>query len=181
MNFMRKYAVWIVAIGLAAFILPSAIEGVMDVFTGDNSGKDSSVQIQNQPYEPPFRHDGNLYAINNSDTTAVFRTEYAKSANAIEMGMMYRKNVDADMAMLFFMPDGDQLRSFWMKNTYISLDIIYINAAGSVVDIAANAEPLSTRSLPSSAPAAYVLEVLGGTAAEKGITVGTTIAWSNID
>jgi uncharacterized membrane protein (UPF0127 family) len=65
-----------------------------------------------------------------------------------------------------------------MKNTLVSLDIIYINSNNEVVSIQSNAEPLSTKSLPSAAPASYVLEVLGGQAAAKGITVGTKIFWS---
>ena len=67
-----------------------------------------------------------------------------------------------------------------MKNTLVALDIIYINATNDVVSIQANAEPLSTKSLPSAAPASYVLEVLGGQAAAQGITVGTKIYWSPV-
>jgi uncharacterized membrane protein (UPF0127 family) len=80
--------------------------------------------------------------------------------------------------MLFFMPGGDQPRSFWMKNTLVSLDIIYINAMNDVVSIQANAEPRSMKSLPSGGGASYVLEVLGGQAAAQGIAVGTKIYWS---
>jgi uncharacterized membrane protein (UPF0127 family) len=83
------------------------------------------------------------------------------------------------MAMLFFMPGGDQPRSFWMKNTLVSLDIIYINSNHEVVSIQASAQPLSTQSLPSNAPASHVLEVLGGTAAQNGIAPGTKIYWSD--
>jgi uncharacterized membrane protein (UPF0127 family) len=123
--------------------------------------------------------DGTLWAVNGADTTAVFRTEYATTPAAIEIGMMYRRSMDKDMAMLFFMSGGDQLRSFWMKNTIVPLDIIYINSANEVVSIQANAQPLSTQSLPSGKPASYVLEVKGGEAAAQGIGVGTKVYWSD--
>jgi uncharacterized membrane protein (UPF0127 family) len=175
MNAFRKYAIWIVCLGLAAFII---------LYTAWSFGKfnDStkpSVKQPTQPYEPPFRMDGTLWAINDSDTTAIFRTEYANTPETIEYGMMYRRSMDKDMAMLFFMTGGDQLRSFWMKNTIVPLDIIYINSENEVVSIQANAQPLSTQSLPSGQPASYVLEIYGGEAAAQGIGVGTKVYWSD--
>ncbi len=175
MNAFRKYAIWIVGLGLAAFIIPSAIGS----FGKFNDNTKPSVKQPTQPYEPPFRMDGTLWAVNGADTTAVFRTEYATTPAAIEIGMMYRRSMDKDMAMLFFMSGGDQLRSFWMKNTIVPLDIIYINSANEVVSIQANAQPLSTQSLPSGKPASYVLEVKGGEAVAQGIGVGTKVYWSD--
>jgi len=175
MNAFRKYAIWIVGLGLAAFIIPSTI-GSFGTF---NDNTKPSVKQPTQPYEPPFRMDGTLWAINGTDTTAVFRTEYATTPAAIEIGMMYRRSMDKDMAMLFFMSGGDQLRSFWMKNTIVPLDIIYINSENEVVSIQANAQPLTTQSLPSRQPASYVLEIHGGEAAAQGIGVGTKVYWSD--
>lgn len=129
--------------------------------------------------EPLFRHDGTLWAINDGDTTAEFRTEFAKSNDQIQRGMMYRSSMDQDMAMLFFMPGGDKMQSFWMKNTIVPLDIIYINNDHQVVSIQANAKPFSTQSLPSVLPASYVLEIYGGEAAAQGIVVGTKVDWSD--
>jgi len=175
MNAFRKYAIWIVGLGLAAFIIPSTIGS----FGKFNENTKPSVKQPTQPYEPPFRMDGTLWAVNGADTTAFFRTEYATTPAAIEIGMMYRRSMDKDMAMLFFMSGGDQLRSFWMKNTIVPLDIIYINSANEVVSIQANAQPLSTQSLPSGKPASYVLEVKGGEAVAQGIGVGTKVYWSD--
>ena len=158
MNAFRKYAVWIVGLGLAAFIIPSVV-GSIGKFSSNTK---PSVKQPSQPYEPPFRMDGMVWAVNGMDTTTVFETEYAITPEAIEIGMMYRRSGPLNRAMLFFMPGGDQPRSFWMKNTLVSLDIIYINAMNDVVSIQANAEPRSMKSLPSGAPASYVLEVLGG-------------------
>jgi len=175
MNTMRKYAIWIVGLGLAAFIIPSVV-GSFGTF---NENTKPSVQQPKKPYEPPFRMDGTVWAVNNTDTVAIFRTEYAQTAESIEIGMMYRRNVAPDMAMLFFMPNGEQPRSFWMKNTLVSLDIIYLNADGVIVSMQENAQPLSTQSLPSTAPAAYVLEILGGTAASAGLENGTKVYWTD--
>ena len=175
MNAFRKYAIWIVGLGLAAFIIPSTIGS----FGKFNDNTKPSVKQPTQPYEPPFRMDGTLWAINGTDTTAVFRTEYATTPAAIEIGMMYRRSMDKDMAMLFFMSGGDQLRSFWMKNTIVPLDIIYINSDNEVVSIQANAEPLSMESLPSGQPASYVLEIYGGEAAVQGISIGSKVYWSD--
>jgi len=174
MNAFRKYAVWIVGLGLAAFIIPSVV-GSIGKFSSNTK---PSVKQPSQPYEPPFRMDGTVWAVNGADTTTVFETEYATTPEAIEIGMMYRRSTPPNRAMLFFMPGGDQPRSFWMKNTLVSLDIIYINAMNDVVSIQANAEPRSMKSLPSDGAASYVLEVLGGQAAAQGITVGTKIYWS---
>ena len=176
MNAMRKYAVWIIGLGLAAFIIPSVISGIGKSGSTRNSTKTAP---SNTPYEPPFRQDGVVHAINGNDTVVTLRAEYAKNAESIEVGMMYRRNVSSDMAMLFFMDGGDLPRSFWMKNTLVSLDIIYINTDGNVVSIQENAQPLNTTSLPSEGPAAYVLEVLGGTSAKWGIEKGTQIVWSD--
>ena len=159
MNAMRKYAVWIVALGLAAFIIPGVIGGIGKI---GSSSKPTVKPQASEPYEPPFRQDGTIYAVNDQDTVAAFRGEYAKTPESIEIGMMYRRSVSPDMAMLFFMDGGDRPRSFWMKNTLVSLDIIYINTNNEVVSIQANAQPLNTTSLPSEAPASYVLEVIKG-------------------
>ena len=68
-----------------------------------------------------------------------------------------------------------QMRSFWMKNTYVSLDIIYIDDKLRVVSIQKNAEPLNTRSLASEGPAQYVLEVKGGLSDKLGLAAGDMI------
>jgi uncharacterized membrane protein (UPF0127 family) len=67
-----------------------------------------------------------------------------------------------------------------MKNTILPLDIIYINANHEVVSIQANAEPFSTKSLPSAQPASYVLEISGGEAMKQGINIGTKVYWSDM-
>src|SRR5260370_4881201 len=85
-----------------------------------------------------------------------------------ETGLMYRKELPDGKGMLFdFSPE--QQVSMWMKNTYISLDMIFIRADGRILRIAENTEPASTRIIPSGALAKSVLEVLAGTAKKYGI------------
>jgi uncharacterized membrane protein (UPF0127 family) len=66
--------------------------------------------------------------------------------------------------------------SFWMQNTYISLDMLFIKADGRILRIAENTTPLSTRMIPSGGPVRAVLEVIGGTARKLGIAAGDRVA-----
>jgi uncharacterized membrane protein (UPF0127 family) len=105
----------------------------------------------------------------------VFSVEMATTAQEKETGLMYRKELPDGKGMLFdFSPE--QQVSMWMKNTYISLDMIFIRADGRILRIAENTEPLSTRIIPSGGPAKGVLEVIAGTAKKYGIAPGDRVA-----
>ena len=175
MNTFKKFAVWILGVGLMAFSITSCNNDV-NKNSQEGNEKNKIKKSDHPPLEPPFRHDGTLWAINDGDTTAEFRTEFAKSNNQIQRGMMYRSSMDKDMAMLFFMPIEKE-QTFFMKNTIVPLDIIYINNDYQVVSIQANAEPFSELGLPSGQPASYVLEIYGGQAAAQGIGIGTKVYW----
>jgi uncharacterized membrane protein (UPF0127 family) len=103
-----------------------------------------------------------------------FQVEIAKDDATRERGLMDRRYMAADRGMLFEF-DHDAPASFWMKNTYIPLDMIFIARSGLVTHIVANAEPLSERVIPSGGPCAAVLELNGGTAAAIGLKVGDKI------
>lgn len=94
-----------------------------------------------------------------------------------EQGLMYRDALGEDQGMLFVFPE-ETPQAFWMKNTRISLDIIYINAGRTIVSIAENARPYDLTSLPSQAPAQYVLEVNGGLCKRLGIQAGDRVSWT---
>jgi uncharacterized membrane protein (UPF0127 family) len=89
-------------------------------------------------------------------------------------GLMYRKEMPELHGMLFLFPKEQPL-SFWMKNTPLSLDIIYINAAHTIVGIAQKTMPFSQKPLPSIQPAQFVLEVNGGFCQRHGITPGDRV------
>jgi uncharacterized protein len=103
-----------------------------------------------------------------------FQVEIAKDDATRERGLMDRRYMAADRGMLFEF-DRDAPAAFWMKNTYIPLDMIFIARSGLVTRIVANAEPLSERVIPSGGPCAAVLELNGGTAAAIGLKVGDKI------
>ncbi|MFY9955247.1 DUF192 domain-containing protein [Bradyrhizobium sp.] len=105
----------------------------------------------------------------------VFSVEIATTEEEKTTGLMYRKELPDGKGMLFdFSPE--QQVSMWMKNTYISLDMIFIRADGRILRIAENTEPLSTRIIPSGGLAKGVLEVSAGTAQKYGIRPGDRVA-----
>ena len=103
-----------------------------------------------------------------------FQVEIANNDATREHGLMDRRYMAADHGMLFEF-DREAPVSFWMKNTYIPLDMIFISRAGVVTGIAANAEPLSERLIPSGGPCYGVLELNGGVAASIGVKPGDKV------
>ena len=110
---------------------------------------------------------GHAWVIFGADTV---RAEVAATAEERSEGLMYRDEVPDGTGMLFVFQDS-AVRSFWMANTYVALDIAYLDPSFRVVDILAM-EPLVTESYVSRAPAMYGLEVRQGWFAEQGIEVG---------
>src|SRR5271154_4561240 len=103
-----------------------------------------------------------------------FQVEIARDDASRARGLMDRRFMPADHGMLFEF-DREAPEAFWMKDTYIPLDMIFISRAGVVTNIAANAEPLSERAIPSGPPCAAVLELNGGEAAKIGLRVGDKV------
>lgn len=91
--------------------------------------------------------------------------EVAQTPDKEQQGLMFRRSMADSLGMLFIFNTEEQ-QSFWMKNTYISLDIIYVNANKRIVSIAQNCKPLSEESIPSEGNAKYVVEVNAGYAAK---------------
>ncbi len=107
----------------------------------------------------------------------VFSVEMATTEQEKETGLMYRKELADGKGMLFdFSPEREV--TMWMKNTYISLDMIFIRSDGRILRIAENTEPLSTKIISSGGPARAVLEVPAGTAQKYGIRPGDRVAHS---
>ena len=103
-----------------------------------------------------------------------FQVEVARSDPDRAQGLMFRRSMPADRGMLFDF-ERTQPISMWMQNTYISLDMIFIRANGTIARIGENAEPLSTRTISSGEPVRAVLEVNAGTAARLGIRPGDRV------
>jgi uncharacterized membrane protein (UPF0127 family) len=105
----------------------------------------------------------------------MFSVEMATTEKEKETGLMYRKELADGKGMLFDFSPEQQI-SMWMKNTYISLDMIFIRADGRILRIAENTEPESTRIISSGGLAKGVLEVIAGTAKKYGIAPGDRVA-----
>jgi uncharacterized protein len=105
----------------------------------------------------------------------VFAVEIADNDAERAKGLMYRKELPEGRGMLFDFHHEQEV-SFWMQNTYIPLDMIFIRGDGRILRIAENTEPLSTRLIPSGGPVRAVLEVIGGTARKLGIGQGDRVA-----
>jgi len=105
----------------------------------------------------------------------VFTVEIADTEAAREKGLMFRKSLPPAHGMLFDFHREAPV-GFWMKNTYIPLDMIFIRGNGRIANIVENAKPLSETVIPSDGPVLAVLEVAGGTARRLGIVPGDRVA-----
>jgi uncharacterized membrane protein (UPF0127 family) len=112
-----------------------------------------------------------------SSGSHVLQVEIASDEASRERGLMNRRYMPADRGMLFEFPIEEPV-AFWMKDTYIPLDMIFIGHDGAVVGVVENAEPLSETTIPSGAPTSAVLEVNGGVAASLGIRPGDKVKHS---
>lgn len=109
--------------------------------------------------------------------TLRFRVEVARTSAEQAKGLMFRQKMGADEGMIFPSDPPRDGVAFWMKNTVIPLDIIFIGADHRVLNIAADAAPYSLAPLPAAGPVSGVLEINGGRAAELGIVPGDRIDW----
>lgn len=115
-----------------------------------------------------------ILSIDTARGPVTFKVEIADDDAERERGLMYRTSLAPDAGMLFEWTVPAQ-RAFWMKNTYIPLDIIYIGFNGRILSIAAMAKPFDETPLPSQGAALGVLEIAGGRAAELGIDIGDQV------
>lgn len=115
-----------------------------------------------------------MVRIVSSNGTHDFRVEVARDERQKAMGLMFRRQLEPMSGMLFPYNAPSDL-SMWMRNTYISLDMIFIRADGQIHRIEANTEPLSETVVWAGHPVTAVLEIAGGEAARLGIKAGDTV------
>jgi len=141
-------------------------------------GRQPAVQEQVQSTAPVFQKEGVLTFLKPDSTKIVtIDIEIADDDAQREMGLMYRKQMEMSTGMLFIFEEED-LRSFWMKNTFIPLDILYLDANKKIVRIHENVATLNEQSIPSDYPAKYVVEVIAGFTALYSISPGDVITFS---
>lgn len=104
----------------------------------------------------------------------VFQVEIADTPTEQAVGLMYRHELPADGGMLFVNP-RERRQTMWMKNTYIPLDMLFIDRRGRIVHIAERTVPHSTETISSRRPVKATLELRGGTVDRLGIAEGDTV------
>ena len=125
-----------------------------------------------------FKHEGNLSILNDKNKTlAEFKIEIADSPYERQTGMMYRDSLEEQHGMLFIF-ENSELRGFYMKNTLIPLDLIFIDENYEIVHIYSKATPYETASISSQLPAKYVFEINGGLSKQIGIQKGMEIKYN---
>ena len=115
----------------------------------------------------------------NDSIVATLDIEFANTEYETQTGLMYRRAMQDDRGMLFIF-ENEIRRSFYMKNTEFALDIIFVNSDHEIVSIQKNTKPFDKSSLPSDAPAKYVLEINAGLSDQWGLEVGDLIEFSKL-
>lgn len=108
------------------------------------------------------------------------RVEVVRRPEERERGLMYRRHLDEDAGMLFVYPAEGHLR-FWMKNTYLPLDMIFIGDNRRIVGVVRRAAPLTEEGREVDAPARFVLEVNGGFCDRHRIQIGGEVRFENVE
>ncbi len=128
--------------------------------------------------EPAFHKEGTLAFVQqgSQDTVRIIDIEIAETPEERTQGMMYRSFISDDMGMLFIF-ENSQKRQFWMKNTKVSLDILFADENLQIVTIYKFTTPYSEASLPSYKEAKYVIEVSGGFTNRYNITEGDMVTF----
>ncbi|HAD14424.1 MAG TPA: DUF192 domain-containing protein [Saprospirales bacterium] len=129
---------------------------------------------------PPFVQEGVLEfrAPGGAQSSLRVDIEIAHDVQERTQGLMWRKKMEEKQAMLFIF-DYCEPQSFWMRNTYIPLDIIYVNDQFEVVTVLKNVPVLNDQPRPSGKPAQYVIEVNAGVSDKFKIVPGTIVAWQD--
>ena len=122
-----------------------------------------------------FKKQGEL-TFQTSEGNYISRIDIEFADNAVKRsdGLMLRTEMGENQGMLFIFP-SEEMQSFWMKNTIISLDMLFINSDLEIVTIHKNTEPFATTSYPSTKPSQYVLETLAGYTDKYKVNVGNKV------
>ncbi len=121
---------------------------------------------------------GPTVVVHAADSVMV-HVEVVSTPSARAQGLMYRRELSPDAGMLFIFPH-DGVQHFWMKNTLISLDMLFIDHERRIVGIVENARPMSTEPMGPDQPSRYVLEVNGGFAAQHHISMGAMVEFIDV-
>ena len=159
----RNWMVGILIFAMLAFVLTQIPWGNFSSNSSNKTTTTKKVATNTvSDFDKEFKTESTLSFTNEQGTEIVnVDIAVARSQEEINLGLMHRKKMPDHAGMLFLMP-VEKVQNFWMRNTYIPLDIIYINSAKEIVHIAQNTKPLSDDPITSIYPAVYVLEVNAG-------------------
>ncbi|KJD33709.1 hypothetical protein PW52_13870 [Tamlana sedimentorum] len=129
--------------------------------------------------EVTFTKEGELTIFKKDSTLVNFDIEIAETEYETQTGLMYRNSMKPTRGMLFIF-NNMQPRSFYMKNTKIALDLIFIDDKNKIVSFQKNAKPYNEASLSSKVPAKYVFEINTGLVDEKQISIGDSISFQTL-
>lgn len=179
--FMKKFIVGAIVVALLGgggyYFLSS---GKMAVQNNNSNGQNSSTNsLDKEPAAQATLPTKNLKILTSDGKTHEFIVEEVNKDEDRKRGFMYRKFLDQDKGMLFIFEKAE-IQYFWMKDTLIPLDIIFLDESGKVVQIAEKAQPCFVQhcDLFSSIKASrYVVELNGGIAGMIGLKVGDKVSW----
>jgi uncharacterized membrane protein (UPF0127 family) len=118
-------------------------------------------------------------AVDTGERKLRFQVELALTPDEQNRGLMFRKSLSADAGMLFVF-DRSSVHTFWMKNTLIPLDMLFIGADKKIIGIVANAEPQTETGRSVGVPSQYVLEIAGGLSGQLGIRAGQRVEFDGV-
>lgn len=119
-----------------------------------------------------------LLTITTSSGIKSFTVEIADTPSKRSQGLMFRNELGEDEGMIFVFPEAGS-HSFFMRNTYVSLDMLFVDSAGQIIFIEENTTPLSEDVISPASPVLYVLEILAGQSDALGISVGDTVTFDH--
>lgn len=166
----------IIGLAIVAFIwtsIPKAPPSTAGIPAGNNSN------MVDRPGAPRFTHEGFATISRDGETLSQLDIEFAEDQESQAMGLMYRTSMEENQGMIFLLGDT-KIQNFHMLNTYISLDIIFLDENQQIVNVAANCPPRSTDRIPSTGPATYVLETVAGYAERHGLQPGDLVEWERM-
>lgn len=174
MNNKKLYLIGIaglILLGMVAFLVGPALFA-----PAKPDGDPASISI-NMPRKEVFREDATLQFLTSGGTGRIsISVEIADKEETRTQGLMGRDVLSPTHGMLFLFENSEE-RAFWMANTPLPLDILFIDANKRIIKIHHNTKPYSEESLPSDGPARYVLEVNGGFCLQNDIIVGDAVEW----
>lgn len=150
-----------------------------------DASSDASAEGTQETVDPeeaiPFDTEGELAILQDGDTTVTLQIEIAETDSARTRGMMQRTGFPSETSGMLFPFPEETPRGFWMANTPVALDLLFISADSQIVSISKYATPFSSETIQSGAPAQYVLETPAGFADSYGVVEGDRVRWRRTD